>query len=64
MDQSITAMDLHLLRRAAGLGQIYPENVEETKVVATLVRRALLRRRFWYRRGAARLTKARKCREA
>lgn len=58
MKQSITKMEIHLLRRAAGSGEICPRTVEEREVVAELLRRALLRRRFWHRRGAARLTKA------
>ena len=57
MKDSVTKTELHLLCRAAASGRVCPENAEEMKIVAQLVRRALLRRRFWFRNGAAKLTK-------
>lgn len=58
MNESVTRMELHLLCRAAASGRVCPTNAEETKLLADLVRRALLHRRFWFKHGAAQLTKA------
>jgi hypothetical protein len=58
MTESVTKIELHLLCRAAASGRVCPENLEETEIVADLVCRGLLHRRFWFRHGAAGLTKA------
>jgi hypothetical protein len=54
--QVLTELELRLMSRAAASGSVCPKDAEEKEVMADLLRRALLRCRFWSRRGAAQLT--------